>query len=162
MNCDQDDKKVKTMPLLVDQQLCFALYSANLAMNKVYRQLLSQLDMTYPQYLVLLVLWEQDGVPLSHIVDRLGLNTNTLTPLLKRLEAAGFVTRTRGTVDSRQVILWLTPQAKALREEAEDIPSLFSCKLRDAGCAEGELSALREQLDHLISRLETLTQTAGV
>lgn len=99
---------------------------------------------------------------LSHIVDRLGLNTNTLTPLLKRLEAAGFVTRTRGTVDSRQVILWLTPQAKALREEAEDIPSLFSCKLRDAGCSEGELSALREQLDHLIPLLETVTQSAGV
>lgn len=110
----------------------------------------------------LLVLWEQDGVPLRHIVDRLGLNTNTLTPLLKRLEAAGFVTRTRGTVDSRQVILCLTPQAKALREEAEDIPSLFSCKLRDAGCAEGELSVLREQLDHLIPLLETVTQSAGV
>ena len=78
------------------------------------------------------------------------------------LEAAGFVTRTRGTVDSRQVILCLTPQAKALREEAEDIPSLFSCKLRDAGCAEGELSALREQLDHLIPLLETVTQSAGV
>ena len=91
-----------------------------------------------------------------------GATDEVADAIAKRLEAAGFVTRTRGTVDSRQVILCLTPQAKALREEAEDIPSLFSCKLRDAGCAEGELSALREQLDHLISRLETLTQTAGV
>ena len=120
--------------LLLEDQLCFRFYTVVRLITRLYQ---------------------------PHL-DRLGLNTNTLTPLLKRLEAAGFVTRTRGTVDSRQVILCLTPQAKALREEAEDIPSLFSCKLRDAGCAEGELSALREQLDHLISRLETLTQTAGV
>ncbi len=71
MNCDQDDKKVKTMPLLVDQQLCFALYSANLAMNKVYRQLLSQLDITYPQYLVMLVLWQKDDVTVSEIGEQL-------------------------------------------------------------------------------------------
>ena len=147
--------------LLLEDQLCFRFYTVVRLITRLYQPHLDRLGLTYPQYLVLLVLWEQDGVPLSHIVDRLGLNTNTLTPLLKRLEAAGFVTRTRGTVDSRQVILCLTPQAKALREEAEDIPSLFSCKLRDAGCAEGELSALHEQLDHLISRLETLTQTAG-
>ena len=120
--------------LLLEDQLCFRFYTVVRLITRLYQ---------------------------PHL-DRLGLNTNTLTPLLKRLEAAGFVTRTRGTVDSRQVILCLTPQAKALREEAEDIPSLFSCKLRDAGCAEGELSALREQLDHLIPLLETLTQTAGV
>ena len=120
--------------LLLEDQLCFRFYTVVRLIARLYQ---------------------------PHL-DRLGLNTNTLTPLLKRLEAAGFVTRTRGTVDSRQVILCLTPQAKALREEAEDIPSLFSCKLRDAGCAEGELSALREQLDHLIPLLETVTQSAGV
>src|SRR3954463_16229542 len=90
-------------PRTLDGQLCFALYSANLAMGKLYRQLLADLDLTYPQYLVMLVLWEGDGITVSELGERLFPDPATLTPLLKRLQAAGLVQRTRGTRDERQV-----------------------------------------------------------
>ena len=102
-------------PLLLDSQLCFALYSTSLAMNKVYRKLLGGLDLTYPQYLVMLVLWEGDGITVTDIGERLFLDSATLTPLLKRLEAAGLVSRTRAQADERQVIVALTRQGRELR-----------------------------------------------
>ena len=105
-----------TTPLL-DEQLCFALYSTGLAMNKVYRKLLRKLDLTYPQYLVMLVLWERDGVTVSDIGARLFLDSATLTPLLKRLEAAGLVARTRSNADERQVVVSLTDAGRRLREK---------------------------------------------
>ena len=94
--------KAPGAPLLLDNQFCFALYSANLAMHKLYRQLLTQLDITYPQYLVMLVLWERDDVTVSDIGERLFLDSATLTPLLKRLEAAGLVSRQRSRQDERR------------------------------------------------------------
>ena len=100
-------------PLLLDSQLCFALYSTSLAMNKVYRKLLRGLDLTYPQYLVMLVLWERDEITVTDIGERLFLDSATLTPLLKRLEAAGLVTRTRAQDDERQVIVTLTRQGRS-------------------------------------------------
>lgn len=103
--------------LLLDQQMCFALYSANLALHKVYRKLLSQLDLTYPQYLVMLVLWERDEITVSDIGERLFLDSATLTPLLKRLETAGLLLRYRATTDERQVIIALTDAGRALREK---------------------------------------------
>ncbi len=96
---------MKAAPLLLDQQLCFALYSANLAMHKVYRKLLSQMDITYPQYLVMLVLWQQDSLTVSEICERLFLDSATLTPLLKRLENAGLINRQRSRQDERQVVV---------------------------------------------------------
>ena len=140
MNCDQDDKKVKTMPLLVDQQLCFALYSANLAMNKVYRQLLSQLDITYPQYLVMLVLWQKDDVTVSEIGEQLFLDSATLTPLLKRLESAGLINRQRTRQDERQVAVTLTEAGQALRARAEAIPEAVKCA---TACDDDALLALK-------------------
>jgi MarR family transcriptional regulator, organic hydroperoxide resistance regulator len=104
--------------LLLDQQMCFALYSANLALHKVYRKLLSQLDLTYPQYLVMLVLWERDEITVSDIGERLFLDSATLTPLLKRLETAGLLLRYRATTDERQVIIALTDAGRALREKS--------------------------------------------
>ena len=89
----------------LDVQLCFALYSAGLAMNKVYRKLLSQLGLTYPQYLVMLVLWERDQLTVSEIGERLFLDSATLTPLLKRLESAKLLNRLRSTEDERQVVI---------------------------------------------------------
>ena len=150
MNCDQDDKKVKTMPLLVDQQLCFALYSANLAMNKVYRQLLSQLDITYPQYLVMLVLWQKDDVTVSEIGEQLFLDSATLTPLLKRLESAGLINRQRTRQDERQVAVTLTEAGRALRLKAEAIPEAVKCA---TACDDDALLALKLQLDGLRDNL---------
>lgn len=150
MNCDQDDKKVKTMPLLVDQQLCFALYSANLAMNKVYRQLLSQLDITYPQYLVMLVLWQKDDVTVSEIGEQLFLDSATLTPLLKRLESAGLINRQRTRQDERQVAVTLTEAGQVLRARAEAIPEAVKCA---TACDDDALLALKLQLDGLRDNL---------
>lgn len=132
--------------LLLDQQLCFALYSANLAMHKVYRPLLNELGLTYPQYLVLLVLWEQDAQTVSAIGERLFLDSATLTPLLKRLEAAGLLTRTRAAEDERQVIIALTAEGRQLRQRAQSIPQAVFCV---AGCTAGEVRTIKAELEKL-------------
>lgn len=133
-------------PRTLDGQLCFALYSANLAMGKLYRQLLAGLDLTYPQYLVMLVLWEGDGITVSELGERLFLDSATLTPLLKRLQAAGMVQRTRGTHDERQVIVTLTDEGRALREKAGQVPVDVFCA---TGCEIDEVVGLKSQLEKL-------------
>src|SRR6267143_6393446 len=110
-------KPATDLPLLLGNQLCFAIYSTAHAFNRVYKPLLKRLGLTYPQYLVMLVLWERDGLPVRDIGERLFLDSGTLTPLLKRLETAGLVRRTRSTDDERQVLIDLTPQGQALREK---------------------------------------------
>ncbi|KRF01903.1 MarR family transcriptional regulator [Frateuria sp. Soil773] len=137
-------------PLELDQQLCFALYSAGLAMNKVYRRLLSRLGLTYPQYLAMLVLWERDRLTVSEVGERLFLDSATLTPLLKRLESAGLVRRTRSTEDERQVVVSLTDQGRALKKQAGTVPGAVFCA---TGCEAGELVALKGQLTQLRERL---------
>lgn len=137
-------------PRTLDGQLCFALYSTQLAMGKLYRQLLARLELTYPQYLVMLVLWEGDGITVSDLGERLFLDSATLTPLLKRLQAAGFVQRTRGTRDERQVIVTLTDQGKALREKAGDVPVEVFCA---TGCDVDQLRGLKAQLETLRASL---------
>jgi DNA-binding MarR family transcriptional regulator len=139
----------KKTPLL-DDQLCFALYSTGLAMNKVYRKLLRQLDLTYPQYLVMLVLWEHDGVTVSDIGARLFLDSATLTPLLKRLEAAGLVARQRSALDERQVMVSLTDAGRAMAQQAGAIQDGVLCA---AACAPGDLLALKRQLETLRTKL---------
>lgn len=137
-------------PLLLDSQLCFALYSTSLAMNKVYRKLLGGLDLTYPQYLVMLVLWEGDRITVTDIGERLFLDSATLTPLLKRLEAAGLVSRNRAQADERQVIVALTRQGRELRERAEAVPHAIAaaaqCSLDEAQDTMRALHGLREKL----------------
>jgi DNA-binding MarR family transcriptional regulator len=113
--------------LSLDGQLCFALYSAGLAMNKVYRRLLKDLGLTYPQYLVMLVLWEGDKITVSEIGQRLFLDSATLTPLLKRIESAKLVQRARAAADERQVIVSLTARGRKLREQAVKLPSQVLC-----------------------------------
>jgi DNA-binding MarR family transcriptional regulator len=135
---------------LLDHQLCFALYSTGLAMNKVYRKLLRKLDLTYPQYLVMLVLWEQDGVTVSDIGARLFLDSATLTPLLKRLEAAGLVTRARSNADERQVVVGLTDAGRALSTEAAAVQEGLMCA---ADCSPQDLLALKRQLETLRGKL---------
>lgn len=136
--------------LKLSAQLCFALYSTMLGVNKAYRGFLKKLKITYPQYLVFLVLWEKDGQNVSEICEKLYLETPTLTPLLKRMEAQGFLTRQRLARDERQVIVSLTPAGWALRDEAKDIPR---CMANAMGCGLDELEAMRGQLDRLRDRL---------
>jgi DNA-binding MarR family transcriptional regulator len=135
---------------LLDDQLCFALYAAGLAMNKVYRKLLRKLHLTYPQYLVMLVLWERDGLSVSEIGARLFLDSATLTPLLKRLEAAGLLRRSRSAEDERQVMVFLSDAGRALAAEAGAVQEGVACA---AACAPGELGAIKRQLETLRSRL---------
>src|SRR6201981_1015621 len=108
--------------LMLSNQLCFAVYSTAHAFNRVYKPLLDRLGLTYPQYLVMLALWERDGVPVKDIGERLFLDSGTLTPLLKRLEAADLIKRRRSTEDERQVLIALTSQGQALREKARSVP----------------------------------------
>ncbi|AKN66477.1 MarR family transcriptional regulator [Herbaspirillum seropedicae] len=115
--------------LLLDHQLCFAMYSASLAMTKAYKKLLAPLDITYPQYLVMMVLWEKDQVTVSELGGRLFLDSGTLTPLLKRMEAMGLLHRTRDAEDERRVLVSLTPAGRALREKAKTVPLQMSCML---------------------------------
>ena len=136
--------------LWLDNQLCFALYSASLAMTKVYQPLLAQLGLTYPQYLVMLVLWQQDGVTVSELGARLCLDSGTLTPLLKRLQAAGLLERGRDAQDERRVRLTLTPAGHSLRAAAEPIPA---CVVQSTPYALTELMALTAQLQRLREQL---------
>jgi DNA-binding MarR family transcriptional regulator len=136
--------------LLLSEQLCFALYSTTLGMNKVYRKLLRQLDLTYPQYLVMLVLWERDALTVSEIGERLFLDSATLTPLLKRMETVGVLQRMRATNDERQVIVSLTEQGRQLESRAGAVANDAFCATE---CNPGELIAIRDQLFKLREKL---------
>ena len=136
--------------LMLDHQLCFALYSASLAMTKRYKPLLEALGLTYPQYLVMLVLWEHSGVTVSQLGERLFLDSGTLTPLLKRMEAAGLVQRIRSVQDERRVQLTLTAAGRRLKASAGRVPS---CVVQAAGCPLPELVELTRQVQALRTRL---------
>ncbi|RSZ55542.1 MarR family transcriptional regulator [Massilia atriviolacea] len=136
--------------LALENQFCFALYSASHAMTKTYKPMLDRLGLTYPQYLVMLVLWEQDAILVKDIGARLFLDSGTLTPLLKRLEANGLLSRNRDPHDERQVRIVLTAQGKALRVQAEAIPEQVLCasgqELAALGRMRNELSGVRDDL----------------
>ena len=136
--------------LLLDNQLCFALYSTSLAMTKLYKPLLEEMGLTYPQYLVMLVLWEQDDMAVSELGSRLYLDSGTLTPLLKRMEAAGVLTRRRSTDDERRVHIVLTEAGRKLKSRAARIPG---CVLQAAQCPLPELVSLTQQVQALRERL---------
>lgn len=147
MNAKTNDP---TAALKLDNQLCFALYSANLALNKLYRQLLAPLNLTYPQYLVMLILWEQDDITVSAIGERLFLDSATLTPLLKRMESAGLILRQRSRQDERQVAVTLTAQGQELQQQALAIPHAVGCA---AKCDADSLNTLKLQLEQLRQQL---------
>lgn len=142
-------KQDQATPVLGDL-LCFSLYSTGLAMNKVYRKLLRKLDLTYLQYLVMVVLWERDELTVSEIGARLFLDSATLTPLLKRLEGAGLLSRTRSAADERQVVIALTDAGRVLQAEAG---AIFDQVLCATACTPGDLGALKQQLDALRAKL---------
>lgn len=136
--------------LSLDNQLCFALYSASLCMTRLYKPLLDELALTYPQYLVMLALWEADGVTVSDLGTRLSLDSGTLTPLLKRLEATGYLSRMRDVADERRVLIRLTAEGRALRARAVQVPQ---CLLAASQCSLEELSQLTRQLQALRDRV---------
>lgn len=144
--------------LRLDNQVCFALYSASLAMTKLYKPLLDAIGLTYPQYLVMLVLWEGDQLTVSELGERLYLDSGTLTPLLKRLEAAGLLARQRDAQDERRVRIALTDAGQALRAAAEKIPA---CVLQSTQCTLPELQALTGQLSALRERLAPRRSHSG-
>ena len=145
-------KSAADAPLLLSNQLCFAIYSAGHAFNRVYKPLLDRLGLTYPQYLVMLVLWERDGLSVKEIGERLFLDSGTLTPLLKRLEVAHLVKRTRSAADERQVLVALTARGAGLRDKAKSVipPAILAatgCSVAELGALQHSRVTLREQLD---------------
>lgn len=141
--------------LRLDNQLCFALYAATRAMTRTYLERLGPIGLTYPQYLVLIVLWETDGLTIGGLGRRLLLDSGTLTPLLKRLEAAGLVDRVRREQDAREVEIWLTGKGRDMQREAAAARELVVCRL---GMSESEIAAMRRDLMGLIERLERVTR----
>lgn len=144
------NKKATDSALHLDNQLCFALYSTSLAMTKMYKPLLDAIGLTYPQYLVMLVLWEDDGLMVSEIGESLFLDSGTLTPLLKRLEANGLLARLRDVQDERRVRVKLTTAGIKLKADAAQIPA---CIVDIAGCSLSELMSLSKNIKKFRQRL---------
>ena len=137
--------------LLLDQQLCFALYSSTLLMTKLYKPHLDALGLTYPQYLVMLALWEQDDQVVNQLGTRLGLDSGTLTPLLRRMEGHGWIVRQRDDRDERRVRVRLTPEGRGLKSRAREVPTAMRCLI---GGSDDEMASLRLALHELRRRLE--------
>lgn len=137
-------------PPRLDQQLCFAIYSANLAITATYKPILAALELTYPQYVVMLALWEQDGPSVLQLAERVHMEAGTLSPILKRLEAAGLLAKTRTKEDERRVNVTLTPEGKALGKRAHQVSQEFgaACALADNTVTNlcEELFGLRDRL----------------
>lgn len=140
--------------LHLDNQLCFALYSTSLLLTKAYKPLLQSIGLTYPQYLAMLVLWQEDGITVGEISSRLLTDPGSLTPLLKRLEGEGLITRTRSRADERVVELHLTKQGRALQLKAADFPACIAEAIGQPGsellALKAEVVALREKLQQAL------------
>jgi DNA-binding MarR family transcriptional regulator len=142
----------ESAPLQLDDFLCFAVYTATHAFNRVYQPLLKRLDLTYPQFIAMILLWEKDGQTVSELGERLYLQSNTLTPMLKRLEALGYVSRRRDAADERQVRVHLTEAGRSLRVSAFDVID----SVRDAtGLSGDHAGRLTKELESLRKALET-------
>lgn len=138
-------------PLDLDRQVCFPLYAASNLLNRLYRPILGELGLTYPQYLVMLVLWKQEPQTVGSLGDMLHLDSGTLTPLLKRMEVAGLISRTRDAGDERRVLIGLTAKGRVLRAEAKKVPAMLSSGL---AIDEAAVAELREQVRSLVAVLQ--------
>lgn len=143
--------------LRLDRQICFSLHAASRAFNGVYRVILKDLGLTYPQYLVMLVLWEHGELPVKKLGEHLRLDSGTLSPLLKRLETAGLVRRERSARDERSVEVRLTEEGTALRERAHEVPRRIAAA---TGFDVEEINALRSRLDELTTALDAAALSA--
>jgi DNA-binding MarR family transcriptional regulator len=142
-------------------QLCFPVYAASRLIIREYQPHLDKLGITYSQYLVLMVLWEKDGIAVSEITERLILNTNTVTPILKRMEAQGLITRQRSGSDERKVIITLTPKGKQLQDEAASLPEKLVAGLVSEDVQAADLEKLKDQLQFIIHVLSEKPGGAG-
>ena len=138
---------------LLDNQLCFRLYTASRLLAQAYHPLLSEQGLTYPQYLVLLVLWEKDAQPVNDIAKRLLLETNTVTPLLQRMEKGGILTRAKGRKDARQIIVSLTRKGKDLQNKLSCVPFTVGNAVMCESVTPETAPDLFRMLDGIISRL---------
>ena len=139
---------------LLDNQLCFRLYTASRLLTQAYHPLLSEHGLTYPQYLVLLVLWEKDAQPVNDIAKRLCLETNTVTPLIQRMEKEGIVTRNRGTKDARQMIVKLTQKGIHLQEDLAEVPMTVGSAVLCKSLTPETVPELYRMLDDMIAQLK--------
>jgi DNA-binding MarR family transcriptional regulator len=146
-----DQQESGTERLRLDRQLCFPLYAASRLMTRLYQPLLAPYGLTYPQYIVLMILWEDAPCTVSHIGQRSMLNSNTLTPLLKRMEQLGYVARTRGVKDERVVEIGLTKTGAALERQCVCVPEQLANMI---GYPAPQARALKQELDHLIAALQ--------
>ena len=144
--------------LKLSSQICFRLYSASRLVTQTYKPFLDKLGITYPQYLVLMVLWETDNQPVNDIAHKLLLETNTVTPLIPRMEKMGLVIRTKGIVDTRQRIVSLTKEGKAMEKEAAKVPACMLEHFADCGLKKEEVFRLVPLLDEVINRLKDHTK----
>ncbi|NQY50699.1 MAG: MarR family transcriptional regulator [Colwellia sp.] len=147
--CNQSE--AETPQLLLKNQVCFSLYSASNALIRSYRPLLSALDLTYPQYLTMMVIWEKSGINVKDLGHDLHLDSGTLTPLLKRLEAKGFITRERSDEDERVRLVFLTTQGQQLKSQAESVPEAIFCKSQ---LPMTELQQLKASCEKLLANLK--------
>lgn len=143
--------------LLLENQLCFPLYAVSRLVTQLYTPLLDQLGITYPQYLVLLVLWERGQLPVTDIGAQLLLETNTLTPLLKRMEQKGLLLRTRATGDERKVLISLTAQGKRLKQKARCVPEALIAGMQHSPLTAREVTAFRHTLQKMLTALSQST-----
>ncbi|HOI87397.1 MAG TPA: MarR family transcriptional regulator [Lentimicrobium sp.] len=141
--------------LKLENQLCFPVYAASRLITREYQPYLEKLGITYPQYLVFMILWETDNVPVTEIAGKLILNTNTITPLLKRMEQMGFIKRRRSQEDERRVMVGLTEKGQALQAEAASIPQAMVEQLRKSNLNVEDLLKLKESLNAVIRFLST-------
>lgn len=139
--------------LKLENQLCFPVYAASRLITREYQPFLDKLKITYPQYLVLMVLWEHNGLPVNDIAKKLILNTNTITPLLKRMEQQGLIKRNRSDEDERKVLVQLTGKGKKLQEKAAQIPEELVKRLSNSKLKTADLVKLKENLNAVISFL---------
>lgn len=143
------------MDLRLDKQLCFALYGAAHAFTRAYKPLLSPLGLTYPQYVVMMALWEEDDISVKALGEKVGLDSGTLSPLLKRLEQVGYVSRRRDVADERLVFITLTETGRQLKDRAHDVFQSIGSQI---GCDIGEIESLRDSLKRLKTQLEAVDQ----
>lgn len=148
--CADTMDRLPPLPQTLDEQLCFALYSTSHAMTKAYKPLLDKLSLTYPQYLAMLVLWERDDLAVKDVAARLDLDPATVTPLLKRLEALGYVERVRSAADERIVNVRVTAAGRTLKEQARSVPTELFCAMQQTPefliRLRGDLQQLRDAL----------------
>ena len=140
--------------LKLDNQICFRIYTASRLITQAYRPLLDPLGLTYPQYLVLLVLWENDNLKVNEIGKRLTLDSNTLTPLLKRMEHDGLIVRTRGIVDGRQTLVTLTKKGRHLESQAKDVPQRLATCWQEQPLSQKKIATFTNVLDKMVDTLK--------